>query len=132
MIAMNVRVQFKPKRLRKKTKQGNVRSLFRAASFIRVTARRSIRTRKKKTAPAGRPPFTRGKRRLKNAILFAVDRKRERALIGPDFQVVGPAGAIHEFGGQFRGERYDRRPFMGPALAKTKDKLPKMWAGSVR
>ena len=31
MIAMNVRVQFKPKRLRKKTKQGNVRSLFRAA-----------------------------------------------------------------------------------------------------
>jgi hypothetical protein len=38
----------------------------------------------------------------------------------------------HEFGGHYRREHYDKRPFMGPALQKIKDRLPSMWAGSVK
>jgi hypothetical protein len=53
-------------------------------------------------------------------------------VIGPDYQNVGQSGAAHEFGGHFRHENYPRRPFMGPALEKVKDRLPSFWAGSVR
>ncbi|NJL32247.1 MAG: hypothetical protein HC898_11875 [Phycisphaerales bacterium] len=52
-------------------------------------------------------------------------------VIGPDYANVADAGAAHEFGGRFRQEHYPRRAFMGPALEKVKDRLPRMWAGSV-
>mgnify|MGYP005614270345 CR=1 FL=1 len=57
---------------------------------------------------------------------------KQSVVIGPDAEVVADSGAAHEFGGRFRQENYDKRPFMGPALEKTKDRLPRMWAGSVK
>ena len=133
MIRMRVTTRFFAKRVMSKVERANIRSLFRAAGLIRTTALRSIRKRKKDGAPSppGQPPRTR-RGRLREAILFAVDRRRQSAVIGPDRRIVGTSGAAHEFGGIFRGERFDRRAFMGPALIKTKDRLPKMWAGSVR
>ena len=131
MIRFRVKTVFRTQLLERKVKKGNIKSLGRAGATIRLIARRSIRRRKKASAP-GKPPHTRGKALLKKAILFAVERQREKVIIGPDFRVVGPAGRAHEFGGRFRGEQIPARPFMGPALTKTKDKLPKMWAGSVR
>ena len=81
--------------------------------------------------PCGQPPHTHTKR-LPQAIKYAVEKKTGSVVIGPDVESFGTAGKAHEHGGQFRGERYPRRPFMGPALEKTKERLPKMWAGSVR
>jgi len=53
-------------------------------------------------------------------------------VIGPDVESFGTAGKAHEHGGTYKHERYARRPFMGPALEKTKERLPRMWAGTVK
>jgi len=130
MIGFKARTKFNAQELRGKTKQGCVRSLGHAAAVIRLTAKRSIRKRKRASSP-GRPPHTHTKR-LPSAILYRVDKTRQVALIGPSARIVGIAGAEHERGGRRRKERFPRRPFMFPALEKTAPRLPKHWAGSVR
>jgi hypothetical protein len=57
---------------------------------------------------------------------------KQSVVIGPDYVVAADSGMAHEFGGKFRHERYPKRPFMGPALEKVKDRLPSFWAGSVK
>jgi hypothetical protein len=91
------------------------RSLTHAAAAIRLTARRSIRRRQTASAP-GTPPSTRAGR-LREAVAYWVDRQRGVAVIGPRASVVGLAGQAHEFGGDYRGDHYPARPYMGPAAA---------------
>ena len=93
-------------------------------------ARRSIRKREGPSAP-GEPPHTHTGA-LRVAILYAVEKLDERVVIGPAFTGVGTSAMAHEFGGRYRKARYPKRPFMGPALEKVKDRLPRMWAGSIR
>ena len=77
------------------------------------------------------PPHTHTKR-LPRAIKYAVEKQRGRVVIGPEVESLGTAGKAHEHGGTYKHERYARRPFMGPALEKTKERLPRMWAGTVK
>jgi hypothetical protein len=114
----------------RKAKRANIESLGHAGGAIRLAAVRSIRKRQG-PAPAGQPPHTHT-RRLPRAIKYAVEKSRQAVVIGPDVESLGTAGKAHEHGGRYRRERYPRRPFMGPALEKTKTRLPKFWAGSVR
>jgi hypothetical protein len=113
-----------------KAKQANITSLGHAGAALRLTARRSIRTRKK-ASPPGTPPHTR-RGQLKRAIAYAVDKQRGVVVIGPEREAVGTSGSAHEFGGRYRRERYPKRPYMGPALEKLQDRLPDFWANSVR
>lgn len=129
MIGMKVRTEDRTERVKKKAKDASFKNLGHAAASIRLAARRSIRKRKTASA-SGQPPHTR-KGQLRRAIVYAVENREERAVIGPEHAVVGASGMAHEFGGRFRGGRYDQRPFMGPALIKVKDRLPRKWAGSV-
>jgi hypothetical protein len=69
---------------------------------------------------------------FRNAIKYAVVAAAQSVVIGPDHEVAADSGAAHEFGGPFRQEQYQKRPFMGPALEKVKDRLPRMWAASVK
>lgn len=130
MIGVKVKTQDRFDRVRSKVKDAAIKSLGHAGAAIRLTARRSIRKSQKESAP-GTPPHTR-KGQLRRAIAYAVENEDERVVIGPEHTIVGPSGMAHEFGGRFRGQRYDRRPFMGPALMKMKDRLPSKWVGSVR
>ena len=130
MIGVKVKTKNTFDKVKAKSKQGSFNSLGHAAAAIRLAARRSIRKRKTAAMP-GTPPNTR-RGQLKRSIMYSVDKQRGIALIGPDFEVVGNSGKAHEFGGKFRKERYPKRPFMGPALEKLKDRLPSMWAGSIR
>jgi phage gpG-like protein len=130
MISAKVTTKKSFDKVKAKSQQGNFKSLGHAAASIRLIARRSIRRRQTAAMP-GTPPNTR-RGQLKRSIVYAVDKQRGIALIGPDFDVVGVAGKAHEFGGRFRRERYPKRPFMGPALEKVKDRLPPLWANSVR
>lgn len=130
MIEMKAKTKMEAKRVVKAARAGSIRSLGHAGASLRMTARRSIR-RAKDASPEGTPPHTR-KGQLRRAILFAVEKDRQTVVIGPDVAVVGTSGTAHEFGGQFRGGRYPKRSFMGPALEKIKDRLPKLWAGSVK
>ena len=118
-----------PKVLRK-VRRANIESLGHAGAAIRLTAKRSIRKSPNPAEP-GKPPKTR-RGQLRSAIRFAVEKNRQRVVIGPDHRIVGQSARAHEFGGRYKRQRYPRRPFMGPALTKTKDRLPKHWAGSVR
>ena len=128
-IGINVRTEDYSRAVRRKAKDGSVMSLGHAGAVIRLTARRSIRKRKGRSQP-GTPPSTR-QGALRRAIVYAVEGNAERVVIGPDYAVVGDSARAHEFGGHYRGDRYERRPFMGPALLKTRDRLPEHWAGSV-
>lgn len=103
------------------------RVMFKQAGYVRIVARRSIRPRKKASAP-GSPPSTQTKR-LPNSIIFHVFRGQGRAIVGPSASIVGEAGAAHERGELFRGDQYPARPFMFPALVKSTASFPAMFAG---
>lgn len=117
--------------------------LSRAGAFIRTAARTSIRKRKGTSKP-GHPPHSHTGL-LRRLILFGYDRSSDSVVVGP--VGFGRSKAPHtlEFGGVTDRPRWWRtsrkrgrklrirpRPFMGPALEKERDKLPRLWAGSVR
>ena len=130
MIGMRVRTRSDIPKVIRKARKANIENLAHAGAAIRLTARRSIR-KGKKASPAGSPPHTR-RGLIRRAILYAVEKERERVVVGPSYTKVGPAAQPHEHGGRFRRRRYKPRPFMGPALVKTKPRLPRKWAGSIR
>jgi hypothetical protein len=96
-------------------------------------ARRSIKKRKKRStiSPVGQAPYSHRGKGLKSSILFAVDKLRMSAIIGPSADIVGDSGHAHEFGGAFRGLNFQKRPFMGPALKKIESRLPSFWEASL-
>jgi hypothetical protein len=130
MIGATVIIRFDSKKIRNRAKAGNIQSLGHAAAAIRLTARRSIQKSPNASTP-GTPPHTR-RGQLKNAILYAVEKDKETAVIGPDVSKVGKSGMAHEFGGRYRKENYPKRSFMGPALEKIRPRLSRMWQASVK
>jgi len=145
MIGFDVkRVFFDTKAVRAKTNKATRRVLSRFGAFVRQTARRSIRRRKKASQP-GRPPSShRGL--LKKFIWFGYDVVRRSVVIGPvrlSQKGRGEAPSALEHGGivmmqspRRRGKktraRIRPRPFMGPAIEKEKPKLPALWRDSVK
>lgn len=130
MIAVKARTKDETRNVRAKAQQGSIKSLGHAGAAIRLQAKHSIR-KKKGPSPAGQPPHTHT-RRLPRAIKYAVEKERGVVVIGTDIASLGTAGKAHELGGKYKRQRYPRRPFMRPALEKTKNRLPRMWANSVR
>lgn len=117
--------------------------LSKAGAFIRTAARTSIRKRNGTSRP-GRPPYSHTGL-LRRFILFGYDRSSDSVVVGPVGFGRSRAPNVLEFGGvterprwwrrrreQRRWVRVRARPFMGPALEKERDKLPALWAGSVR
>lgn len=130
MVKAKAKTKFDAKKVMAAAKRANITNLGHAGAAIRLQARHSIRKSKGPSSP-GTPPHTR-KGRIRNAIKYAVTPGKQSVVIGPDAEVAADSGSAHEFGGRYRQENYDKRPFMGPALEKTKDRLPRMWAGSVK
>ena len=130
MIGVKAKTRMDPKKVTKAARAGSIQSLGHAGAALRLTAKRSIRRSQKPSTP-GTPPHTRAGQ-LKRAIVYAVEKDKQSVVIGPAYGEMGPSAMPHEHGGAFRGGKYPRRPFMGPALAKIKDRLPKEWANSVR
>lgn len=133
---VQMKVNLKPRqgldqrRIQRAVQRASFRGLSHAGAAVRLTARRSIR-RSKRAALPGRPPHTR-RGQLKKAIVYAVEKRKQRVVVGPTHELVGPSAVAHEFGGKFRGQKYPKRPLMGPALEQNKDRLPTFWAGSVK
>ncbi len=130
MIQAKAKVIVDDRKVKQAAKKASITNLGHAGAAIRLIARHSIK-KSPKYAPKGQPPNTR-KGRMRNAIKYAVVKDKQSVVIGPDRQVAGTSGAAHEFGGKYKRERYDKRPFMGPALEQVKDRLPALWAGSVK
>lgn len=89
--------RFLKQRLRRKAKKGSIRSLGHAGGALRLTARRSIHRSEEASRP-GQPPHTR-RGRLRESILYSVDKDRQRVIIGPVYSYIRRIGACHEFGG---------------------------------
>jgi hypothetical protein len=130
MIGLNVTSKDETRRVLTKARKGSIKSLGHAGAAIRLTARRSIR-RRQKAAPEGQPPHTR-KGQLRGAIMYAVEKQNDLVVIGPEHAKVARSASAHEHGGRYKRQRYPKRPFMGPALETTGERLPRMWAGSVK
>ena len=130
MFEMKVQTRMDVKKLLRKARRANIESLDHAGGAIRLTARRSIRKSPNPSAP-GRPPHTR-RGLLRKSILYAVDKARQMVVIGPAYGVVGRSATAHEFGGRYRRQHYQKRRFMGPALEKTRNRLPRYWAASIK
>jgi len=145
MIGFDVkRVFFDTKTVRAKTDKATRRVLSQFGAFVRQTARRSIRRRKKASQP-GRPPSSHTGL-LKKFIWFGYDTVRRSVVIGPvrlSQKGRGEAPSVLEHGGlvmmQSRRRegkktraRIHPRPFMGPAMEKEKPKLSAMWRDSVK
>jgi len=128
MLGAKAKTKFEGRKVRKAAKHASIKSFGHAGALIRKVARQSIK-RSAVPAESGAPPHTR-KGQLKRAILYAVE--KDSVVIGPDAGVVGASASPHEFGGRYKREKYPKRPFMGPALEKVKDRLPKAWANSVK
>ena len=105
------------------------KALAKVAFEIRKAAIASIVESPEPSRP-GRPPHTR-RGLARRAIMYSVDRKAQRAVIGPEASIIGDAMRAHEFGGDFRGQTYPQRPFMGPALERNVGLLPTGFAGEV-
>lgn len=81
-----------------------------------------------KSSPAGHPVATR-RGQAKRAIVYAAD--KYGAVIGPTANLVGTSMSAHEFGGSYKGQRYPKRPTMGPALERQTDRFAGSWRGSI-
>lgn len=99
-----------------------------AAARISKDAKASIENAPGPSSP-GSPPHTHRGSFLRRGIRFAAD--KQGAVIGPMASVVGEAGSAHEFGGEFKGNDFPERPFMGPALDQNLDRFAGEWAGSI-
>ena len=97
MIQVRTRVRFDEARVKKKVQAANFRSLGHAAATIRLTAKRSIRKRKKPSNP-GSPPSTQTGM-LRRVLRYEVNRDREEAVIGPVNEIAGRLWNLHEFSG---------------------------------
>lgn len=128
--------------------------LNRAGAMVRLTARRSIR-KSDATSEPGEPPKSHGEHLLRDKILYALDEYRDDVVIGPaKLNKPGTAPDTLEHGGDammptYKWERdaagritrrvytgkkqvtIAARPFMGPALAKVRPQLSKLWADTV-
>ena len=106
-MRITTRVRFTPEQLKRKTQQGTFRSLGHAGAAIRLTAKRSIRRRKKSSSP-GSPPHTQTGR-LKRSIRYEIDRSQPNIVVGPVNEIAGRLWNLHEFGGVAKRRRKLKR-----------------------
>ena len=119
----------------KRLDRSEARLLSRAGAFVRTRARRSIRKRKRISAP-GKPPSSHTGF-YKKSILFGYDKKKRSVVIGPSANFGGSkVPSLLEFGGRgkYQGKTaiYKARPHMGPALEAEKDNFPTLFTNSIR
>lgn len=118
-------------RVRKAVRRAGFNALRRLGFLIRKVAQASI-LREPGPSEPGTPPHThrrlRGKRKgigqLPGSILYDTEDNPERVIIGPSINIVGTSAKPHEHGGDYKGQSYESRPFMGPALAEEIGELP--------
>ena len=130
MFGMNGTTQDETRKVVKAAADAAFRNIGHAAASIRRTAFTSIVRSAKPSAP-GTPPHTRGKKRgFKRGMFYAMEGK-EAAVIGTAYSIVGTSGEPHEHGGIYKGDDYEARPFMGPALEANLDRFARNWGGSI-
>lgn len=130
MFGSRSSVQPNFQRLQDRADDAQFRSLRGAAFEIGRTAKESIKKSKAPSQP-GEPVTTRGRggKNARGAIFTDAD--RESAVIGPRFSFVGDSMEAHEFGKDRKGDDYEARPTMAPALDANLSRFAADWQGSI-
>lgn len=130
MFGATSKVQPQFQRVQQAAETATYRNIRHAAFSISKKAKASIEKSERSSKP-GSPPTTRGKggHNLKGAIYTDAD--KDSAVIGPRASIVGDVGEAHEFGKSRKGDEFDERPFMGPALEASVDRFASDWHGSI-
>lgn len=130
MIGIAFQSQNKMHRVKKAADKASYRNFGHAGAGIRKIASSSIKSSPDASA-AGSPPNTRKRNFIRRAIRFAVFEDGTGAVIGTMASMIGDAGGAHEQGGEYRGEEYPKREFMGPALDQGAPRLADNWRGTI-
>lgn len=119
---------------------GTRKVLSKFGSFVRTSAKSSIRKRRRASDP-GMPPSSHTGL-LKKFIFFGYDSSKKSVVIGPTLLngKAGTAPEALEHGGtatiKQRGKKktivIKKRPYMQPAFEKNLPQLPAMWANSIK
>ena len=128
MIGVEVKTEDQTKRVTGAVERAAFRNFGHAAARISKDAKASLITAEGPSEP-GTPPHTHQGAFLRRAVRF--DATKEDAVIGPTASVVGESGRAHELGEEFRGQVFDERSFMQPALEKNLDRFAADWEGSI-
>lgn len=126
MIETKTKIKNEIDKVKKAVNNATYVSIQQCAASIRLIAKRSMKRNKGKSSP-GNPPNTHTKR-LPNAIIYFADKQRMYAIVGPSYDIAGTSGKAHEFGGKYKKNTYDKRPFMYPAAEKAAPRMPDTWA----
>jgi hypothetical protein len=97
MVGVKVRSRMDSKKVVRASRDGSIKSLGKAGAYLRGIARRSIKVSAEPSQPGHQPHSRKG--RIKDAILFAVEKPKQGVVIGPAANEVGRIGHTHEFGG---------------------------------
>ena len=143
MVGMDFRAAsrgfFDRERVMRRVTAAERRVLSKFGAFVRQRGRTSIRKRKG-TSPPGKPPHSH-LGILRKLLFFSWDPGPRSVVIGPTISRRGSqAPRLLEHGGdttiptQAGSVRatYRPRPFMGPAFAAEKPRLPDLWRNAVK
>ena len=128
MFGLRITTEDNTKAVKAASDKAAFRNFGHAAATISKDAKASIENSPEPSAP-GTPPHTRRRRHLPRAIRYAAD--KTGAVVGPMASVVGTAGQAHELGGTYKGEQFDERAFMYPALQRGAPRFAGEWTGSI-
>jgi hypothetical protein len=143
MIGVLAKVTSNVAAVQKAVEKAEYKTLTHGAASIRKDAIASIVPGSGPSAP-GTPPHThtqkitkRGKNKgkvragvLPRSILFKVDRAAGVAVVGTSHRLAGESGKPHEIGGPYKKERFDKRPFMVPAMTRQAARFGGSYASS--
>ncbi|MDD4890545.1 MAG: hypothetical protein PHU85_11530 [Phycisphaerae bacterium] len=129
-LGTSVQIEDHLDRITEATDRAKPRNLQQAAELVRDLARGSIRVSRRPSSP-DTPPHTRAGE-LPAAIQIGAD--KETTLIGTAYSRIGTGGEPHERAGRVAGrrERFERRPFMLPALEAAAPRFAGLWIGTIR
>jgi hypothetical protein len=130
MIGLKTTIVDETKRVTAAADKAAFRNFGHAGASIGKDARSTIKT-SSEPSEAGDPPHTRGRGRknIRAAVRYAAN--ADGVVVGPRASIVGDAAVPHEIGGTYKGQVFDERPFMEPALERAIPRFAAEWRGSV-
>lgn len=128
MFGLKVKVEDKTKDVEKAAEKAAYRNFSHAGASIRKDAAASIEKADGPSKP-GDPPHTHRRNFLRRAWRYAAD--KDGVVIGPRASIVGQSAAAHEYGGEYKGQVYPKRPTAAPALERAIPRIGGQWAGSI-
>jgi hypothetical protein len=129
MIGVDGKAEFDGKPVEEAAKKAAYKNLGHAAASLRKEAIASIK-KDRGPSPAGEPVHTR-QGLAKRALLYAVDKEAEEAVVGFSAAVVDEAMAAHELGEPHKGTDFPKRPTIGPALERNASRLAETFEGTI-